>query len=83
MRPVRSCRQTLPLLRRPLFHPPPPALIFVIEDDGVGLSGTGQTGFGMHFGMNIMRERAERIGAQVHVASSPGEGTAVLLELAQ
>jgi signal transduction histidine kinase len=30
-----------------------------------------------------MRERAERIGAQVHVESAPGEGTAVLLELTQ
>ena len=29
------------------------------------------------------RERAERIGAQVHVQSAPGEGTAVLLELTQ
>ena len=34
-----------------------------------------------HVGSKIMRERAERIGAQVQVESRIGEGTAVTLTL--
>ena len=49
--------------------------LVTMEDDGIGLSGTGQTGIGMHFGMNIMRERAERLGGAVEVVSRAGEGT--------
>jgi two-component system nitrate/nitrite sensor histidine kinase NarX len=49
--------------------------VVTMEDDGIGLSETRQTGFGMHFGMNIMRERAERLGGAVEIASRAGEGT--------
>ena len=54
--------------------------LVTVEDDGIGLSGTGQTGVGMHFGMNIMHERAERLGGSVDVASRAGEGTRIQLK---
>ncbi|HWI13702.1 MAG TPA: ATP-binding protein, partial [Burkholderiales bacterium] len=34
-----------------------------------------------HIGLNIMRERAQRIGGEVEVASRPGEGATVTLRL--
>ena len=51
--------------------------VVTVEDDGIGLRGTGQTGVGMHFGMNIMRERAARLGGTVDVVSRAGELTRV------
>lgn len=56
---------------------------FEVRDNGQGFAQRAAAASDTHVGLHIMRERAERIGAQVHVASSPGEGTAVLLELAQ
>lgn len=53
--------------------------VVAVEDNGIGLSGTGQTGVSMHFGMNIMHERAERLGGSVDVASRAGAGTRVEL----
>lgn len=52
----------------------------VVRDDGVGFDAT-QSQRETHVGMKIMRERAARIGAQVDVASQPGEGSAVTLTL--
>jgi len=54
--------------------------IVTIEDDGIGLNGAGDTGFGMHFGMNIMRERAQRLGGDIDVVSRAGEGTRIQLK---
>lgn len=52
-----------------------------IADDGCGFSvnssGRGPAG---HFGLQGMRERAERIDADLTVVSAPGEGTRVSLE---
>ncbi|MDE2605310.1 MAG: type IV pili methyl-accepting chemotaxis transducer N-terminal domain-containing protein [Burkholderiales bacterium] len=59
---------------------PAPHWRFEIRDDGAGFEPDdprGQT----HVGLDIMRERAERIGARVQVRSAPGEGCTVLLEL--
>lgn len=50
-----------------------------IIDDGIGLYAAGHTGPGMHFGMNIMRERAERIKGMVEIRSRVGGGTRVTL----
>jgi len=56
-----------------------------IRDDGVGfvmpdmltvLTGTG------HFGLMGMRERAELIGGQFHIATTPGAGTAAIVQVA-
>jgi len=54
--------------------------VVAVEDDGIGLSGTGQNGVGMHFGMNIMHERAERLSGGVDVVSRAGAGTRVELK---
>lgn len=47
-----------------------------VVDDGVGmppeLLAHGRTG---HFGLAGMRERARNLGARLHLASSPGQGT--------
>ena len=48
---------------------------FEVCDNGIGfdLSGTKPTSLGMR----IMRERAEAIGAEFHISSTPGSGTCV------
>ena len=43
-----------------------------------GFNPQGDPGEG-HVGLRIMRERAGRIGARVHWASTPGQGTRVVL----
>jgi len=51
-----------------------------VSDNGVGIPAEilekGKHG---HFGLRGMKERADRIGAQVGIASSPGSGTLVTL----
>ena len=50
----------------------------VVEDNGVGFDVTGQKEAGVpHYGLQIMRERAESVGGALHIDSSPGEGTQV------
>jgi signal transduction histidine kinase len=49
-----------------------------VEDDGRGFD-TGLTSSG--YGLHGMRERAEILGGNIDVASSPGEGTTVLARL--
>ncbi len=56
---------------------------FEVRDNGLGFAPRVASASDTHVGLHIMRERAERIGAKVFVQSVPGEGTAVLLELAQ
>lgn len=53
---------------------------FAVQDDGAGFD-PGQRLDSSHVGMNIMRERAERVGAQVQVVSTPGQGSTVALTL--
>ena len=50
-----------------------------ICDDGIGFDyhAIGQPGGG-HFGLLDMRERAEKIGAEFSLASSPGKGTEIV-----
>lgn len=56
--------------------------LLTIRDNGVGFDATTllEKGDG-HVGMNIMRERAQRIHASLVVKSEPGNGTTVTLEL--
>ena len=51
-----------------------------ITDDGCGFD-PAQAGARAdeHFGLHIMRERAQRIGGRLEIQSRPGEGTQVLL----
>lgn len=53
-----------------------------ITDDGMGFDAAALSGMAAkHFGLSIMRERAERIGAQLEIRSTPGGGTRVLLAI--
>jgi two-component system nitrate/nitrite sensor histidine kinase NarX len=51
-----------------------------IEDNGIGLTSKQSTGPGMHLGMNIMRERAQRLGGDILFENRVGEGMRVRLE---
>lgn len=53
---------------------------FVVRDNGAGFDTARHPGES-HVGLNIMRERAGRIGAEVKVASRAGQGTTVTLTL--
>jgi two-component system nitrate/nitrite sensor histidine kinase NarX len=50
-----------------------------VQDDGAGIAAGGDPRLGTQFGLNIMRERAQRLGGDVEIASRPGKGTSVLL----
>jgi signal transduction histidine kinase len=53
----------------------------VIADDGRGFLDRGAaSGADGHYGLQGMRERAEQIGAELTVASTPGAGTQVRVE---
>jgi two-component system nitrate/nitrite sensor histidine kinase NarX len=54
-----------------------------VRDDGCGFEATGAVPDETHVGLRIMRERAQRIGASVEVASVPGSGTCVVLNLSK
>jgi two-component system, NarL family, nitrate/nitrite sensor histidine kinase NarX len=49
-----------------------------VEDDGHGVA-RGAIGGPGHYGMEIMRERAERLHARLTIRSTPGKGTRVRL----
>lgn len=48
-----------------------------IVDDGIGFKRTGRGSPDGRFGLAIMRERAESVGGEFELHSSPGEGTRV------
>jgi signal transduction histidine kinase len=49
-----------------------------IKDNGRGFEQEGAfVSLGGHFGLIGMRERAERLGGELRLASHPGEGTQV------
>lgn len=54
---------------------------FEIRDDGAGFLPALREQEGTHVGLRIMQERAERIGAELEVISTPGRGTSVVLTL--
>lgn len=58
-----------------------PAVKIFVQDDGRGFeSGTATTPTD-HYGLQVMRERADAIGGQLEVQSHPGSGTSVILTL--
>ena len=59
-----------------------PSWAFVVSDDGVGFIENDGALDDMHVGLQIMAERAQRIGATLRVSSSPGKGCSVRLTLA-
>ncbi len=54
---------------------------FEVVDNGAGFEAPGQTLAQTHVGLQIMNERARRIGAELSVVSEPGKGTRVRLLL--
>jgi two-component system nitrate/nitrite sensor histidine kinase NarX len=52
-----------------------------VRDDGCGFATEATAQDETHVGLRIMHERAERIGADVDIASVPGSGTCVVLTL--
>lgn len=58
-------------------HVSPPSALIVVEDDGGGLSVPRQDSYGL----SIMRERAEHVGAVLRVEPRPAGGTRVVCEL--
>ena len=63
-----------------LDHLAPKALVrLCVKDDGCGFdpSAPRQADGAVHFGLQAMRSRAERLGGWFTVASQPGEGTSV------
>jgi two-component system, NarL family, nitrate/nitrite sensor histidine kinase NarX len=53
---------------------------FTVEDDGQGFDSNARLDE-THVGRNIMRERAERIGATIQLKTAPGHGTRLVLTL--
>lgn len=52
-----------------------------IEDDGQGVTRGGAREPAGHYGLDIMRERAQRLGGTLRIRSLPGKGTRVRLSL--
>ena len=53
----------------------------LVRDDGQGFDAGDPSTDETHVGLGIMRERAQRIGAQVEFSSTPGSGTSVTLSI--
>lgn len=58
-----------------------PAWRFEVRDDGVGFKVDDDQFDETHVGLRIMTERAQRIGGAIHITSSPGAGSTVVLTL--
>ena len=58
-----------------------PAWRFSVRDNGHGFTPAAPSVDDTHVGLQIMRERAQRIGARVDIVSSPGQGTEVQIAL--
>jgi two-component system, NarL family, nitrate/nitrite sensor histidine kinase NarX len=58
-----------------------PTWRFEVRDDGIGFNPDSDQLDETHVGLRIMTERAERIGAQIEVMSTPARGSSVILTL--
>lgn len=58
-----------------------PAWRFEVRDDGVGFKVDDEQVDETHVGLRIMSERAQRIGGAMHITSTPGVGSTVVLTL--
>jgi len=55
--------------------------IVIIEDDGIGFDeSTIVSEGGRQLGLNILRDRAREIGAEIDIESEPGDGTRIHLQ---
>lgn len=61
--------------------------VFTVEDDGVGFftlepaAGIGEAQLRHHLGVNIMRERAQRLAGRIEISNLPRRGARVCLTL--
>jgi signal transduction histidine kinase len=53
--------------------------IVCVQDDGPGFDVNSSASEQHHFGLKVMKTRAERIGGELSVDSAPGQGTTVTL----
>ena len=58
-----------------------PSWRFEVRDDGIGFDTVANPPDETHVGLRIMTERAQRIGAELDVISTPGHGSSVVLSL--
>ena len=58
-----------------------PAWRFEVRDDGIGFDHDNDQLDETHVGLRIMSERAQRIGAELEVVSTPGHGSSIILSL--
>lgn len=58
-----------------------PVWRFEVRDNGAGFDRDADAPDETHVGLRIMAERAERIGANLDVISTPGRGTSIVLTL--
>jgi signal transduction histidine kinase len=56
-----------------------PDLIITLEDNGIGFDPVALSGFG-HFGIQIMKQRAEEIGGSIEIKSNSGQGAKITLQ---
>ena len=59
----------------------PDGLRLIVEDDGVGFDVAAADGNGSGLGLHSLRERAGLLGGTLSIESSPGAGTAVVVDL--
>ncbi len=57
----------------------PDRIDIVVEDDGTGLPATPQNSTPSHFGIDIMRQRAQRLGGSIEIGAREGGGTRIRL----
>ncbi len=56
-------------------------LWLTICDDGAGFAPADPKIDGKHFGLQVMQQRAARLGGQVIIHSAPGKGTRIEVRL--
>ena len=57
----------------------PDRIDIVVEDDGAGLPAAPQSPTPSHFGIDIMRQRAQRLGGGIEIGAREGGGTRIRL----
>lgn len=55
--------------------------VVIVSDDGQGFEVARQSGGKNNYGLAIMKERAEEVGAKLRFESQPGAGTKVIIEI--
>ena len=58
-----------------------PTWRFEVRDDGVGFNVNNDQLDETHVGLRIMKERAQRLGAELGIVSAPGRGSSIILTL--